>query len=60
MVKRRGALDRPDLGLVQVLVDACLREHVVSARGLVGSGPRRDIGHPSIIRIGTAVRDIET
>jgi hypothetical protein len=45
---------------VQVLVDACLREHVVSARGLVGSGPRRDIGHPSIIRIGTAVRDIET
>jgi hypothetical protein len=45
---------------VQVLVDACLREHVVSARGLVGGGPSRDISHPSIIRIGTAVRDIET
>jgi hypothetical protein len=32
MVKRRGALDRPDLGQVYVLVDACLREHVVCAR----------------------------
>jgi hypothetical protein len=60
MVKRRGALQRPDLRLMHVLVDACVRERLVSVRGLVGGGGSWHVGPAPIIRLRTAVGKMKT